>query len=145
MKDRKTAHLYAFMLALAMTGFVIGFGLPVVQAVSDIHNYDVPIRDSIFPWIIGGWMKLQTTSYSDGDNLGTVDASATATSNWPLTIEVTGDSVTFVDDNTKLAKGYYTAIVWLIWPIIPIQTAYFILHTEVQYWGDGFDYSTWWS
>ncbi|MHA1882487.1 MAG: hypothetical protein ACTSUO_05525 [Candidatus Thorarchaeota archaeon] len=146
MKDRKTAHFYAFMLALAMTGFVVGCGLPVVQATPyHTHAYRVPIRDAWFPILVFGEMILTTTSYSEGSDLGVVLASATSWSFLPLTIEVTGSSVTYIDSHRKVARGSYKAIAWAFWPLVPLQTNYYTLHKQVSYYGSGFSYSTWWT
>ncbi|TET11361.1 MAG: hypothetical protein E3J86_03145 [Candidatus Thorarchaeota archaeon] len=145
MTDRKTAHRNAFLLALVMVGLVIGFaGMPMAQAAFDVHAYTVDIVDAWtgWPW---GYLRLTTTSYSSGNNLGTVVATQQASVWLPLTASCDGTTVSTIDSHRKLATGDFTVILWLIWPLIPFQTNYISLYKQVSYYGSGFSYLTWWN
>jgi hypothetical protein len=148
MVGRKKAHINAFLLAMAMTGLVMGIGLPIVTAAPDDHHeYDNWIADT-FLGINGVRVTLITDSYKDGLYLTAVHATQDNwIAAWAFTTTVTqrGTEVTDIDDHRKLASGEFYVTVYIVWPF-PIDSATGNLYTEVSYYGSGFsyyDYSIW--
>ncbi|TET11362.1 MAG: hypothetical protein E3J86_03150 [Candidatus Thorarchaeota archaeon] len=146
MTDRKTAHRNAFLLALVMVSLAIGFaGMPMAQAAISEHSYKLVISDTWFGWEFG-WIKLITLAYSYGTGLGTVIPAQNYQDFWPwLTISMDGTGVSTIDYNRKLARGYFTCIAWIIWPILPIEIKFVTLLTEVRCYSSTFSYVDWWA
>lgn len=145
MVGRKKAHINAFLLAMAITGCIMGFGLPVVTATPDDHHeYDVWIKDSWLD-IEGVRVTLITDSYEDGNDLGTVQASQEWWRAWwayTTYVHMLGTDVDTLDDHRKVAQGTFVIEVYITWPW-PIDSAVANLHTEVSYYGNGFSYDDW--
>ncbi len=121
MKSKSEAHRNAFLLAFALTAFIVGVGcIQVASAYDDDHMYYVPIT----PW---GWMRLMTTAYNSGPYLGTVYVSQAAFEGYPLGVLCSGFDVATVDSYTKLAYGNYVVYIW------GLPAYYPVLYTEITY------------
>ncbi len=144
MVGRKKAHINAFLLSMAITGCIMGFGLPIVTATPDDHHeYTNWIADT-FLGINGVSVTLITDSYKDGVYLSTVHATQSYWKAWwaiTTTVDCQGTQVSG-DDHTKLASGQFYVAVWSTWPW-PIDDATGNLYTEVSYWGSTFSYVDW--
>lgn len=144
MNKEQKYHVEAFLLALAFTGVIVGFGLGPIQAsaYNDSETYTVPIMGLGIEW---GHLYLHTQSYNDGSELGAVTTTQSSDAYYPLSITENGVGTTYINSQTKLAWGSFTVFSWILW-YLPIYQQTIILYNEITYTHPGsFTYYKYWT
>ncbi len=137
MKNKLEAHRNAFLLAFALTAFIIGAGgIQVASAYDDDHVNYVQMTGLGLPW---GFMVIETTAYNSGTQLGSVTVSQDCDTYFPLSVYGTGTGVAYLNSQQKLAYGTFSIYTLIFLFYTPT------LYTEITYIPiDDFRYQDWW-
>jgi hypothetical protein len=137
--SRWEAHRNALLLSLAFSSLLFGFAfVPVADAYtySSSHSYTRNISDIYTDWDNPGWIKLQTTGYSNGQKLDAIEYYTDfGGDSWPWwQIAVMNSGTTKINDYERIAWAQFYCLEWFFGNIRVEEP---ILNTRVDYLGGG--------